>query len=126
MDDQRTIGQSVIIKGELRAKEDLNIDGQVEGTVELDSNILTIGAKGRLKAQVSAKAVVVMGKVDGNIRATETVNIREGAWVEGDVAAPRVGIAEGAHFRGGIDMQTAAKDKATLTPKMTPKPVQAA
>jgi len=125
VDEQRTIGQSVVIKGELLAKEDLNIEGQVEGTVQLDSNVLTIGANGKLQAQISAKTVVVMGKVNGNISASETINIREGAWVEGDVVAPRVGIAEGAHFKGTIDMKASAERK-ELPTQSPPKPVRVA
>ncbi len=99
------IGQSVVIKGELTGSEDLIIEGQVEGKVELDHNVLTIGSTGRITAQVLAKVVIVMGKVNGNITATEAINIRETASVDGALVAPRVGIAEGASFRGQIDMR---------------------
>lgn len=102
-----TIGKSVVIKGELSASEDLTIEGQVEGKVELKQNILTIGANGRIKASVFAKAVIVQGEVHGNITATEKVDIRDAGSVDGDLAAPRVAIADGAHFRGSIDMQRA-------------------
>ena len=100
-----TIGQSVIITGELTAGEDLTIEGRVEGTIDLGQNVLTIGANGRLKAQVSAKVVIVMGKVTGNITVAEAINIRETATVDGDLVAPKIGIAEGASFRGKIDMR---------------------
>ncbi len=70
-----TIGQSVVIKGDLSAKEDLTVEGQVEGTIELDQSVLTVGPKGRVKAQVSAKTVIVMGKVNGNITATASWTI---------------------------------------------------
>ncbi len=103
-----TIGKSVVIKGELSASEDLTIEGQVEGKVELKQNILTIGANGRIKASVFAKAVIVQGEVHGNITATEKVDIRDAGSVDGDLAAPRVAIADGAHFRGSIDMQAGA------------------
>jgi cytoskeletal protein CcmA (bactofilin family) len=101
------IGKSVVIKGELNGSEDLTIEGQVEGKIELRQNILTIGANGRIKAQVFAKSVVVLGEVVGDVTATEKVDIRDNGSVDGDIAAPRVAIAEGAHFRGSIDMQRA-------------------
>ena len=99
------IGKSVIIKGELSASEDLTIEGQVDGKVDLHQNTLTIGANGRIMAQVVAKVVIVLGQVHGNITATEKVDIRDNGSVDGDVSAPRIAIAEGAHFRGSIDMQ---------------------
>ena len=107
-----TIGKSVVIKGELSASEDLTIEGQVEGKIELRQNILTIGANGKIKASVFAKAVIVQGEVHGNITATEKVDIRDAGSVDGDLAAPRVAIADGAHFRGSIDMQRAGEAKA--------------
>jgi cytoskeletal protein CcmA (bactofilin family) len=99
------IGKSVIIKGELSGSEDLTIEGQVEGKIELRQNVLTIGPNGKIKAQVTAKTVVVEGQVQGNIAATERVDIRDNGTVDGDLIAPRVAIADGAHFRGAIDMQ---------------------
>jgi len=108
-----TIGKSVVIKGELSASEDLTIEGTVEGKIELRQNILTIGANGKIKASVFAKAVVVQGEVHGNITATEKVDIRDAGSVDGDLAAPRVAIADGAHFRGSIDMQASAAGKST-------------
>ena len=99
------IGKSVIIKGELTGSEDLTIEGQVEGKIELRQNILTIGPNGKIKAQIFAKAIVVQGEVVGNVTATERVDIRDNGSVDGDVSAPRVAIADGAHFRGAIDMQ---------------------
>jgi len=99
------IGKSVVIKGELNGSEDLTIEGQVEGKIELRQHVLTIGPNGKIKAQVFAKSVIVLGEVVGNITATEKVNIRDNGSVDGDIIAPRVAIAEGAHFRGSIDMQ---------------------
>ncbi len=99
------IGRSVVIKGELDGSEDLVIDGHVEGKIELREHTLTIGANGRIKAQVFAKAVIVLGELTGNISAAERVEIRENGAVDGDIVAPRIAIAEGAHFRGSIDMQ---------------------
>ena len=102
------IGKSVIIKGELSGSEDLTIEGQVDGKIELRQNVLTIGPNGRIKAQINAKAVIVQGEVVGNITATEKVDIRDAGSVDGDLAAPRIAIADGAHFRGSIDMKPGA------------------
>jgi cytoskeletal protein CcmA (bactofilin family) len=99
------IGKSVVIKGELNGSEDLTIEGAVEGKIELRQNVLTIGPNGKIKAQVFAKSVIVLGEVIGNVTATEKVDIRDNGSVDGDIASPRVAIAEGAHFRGSIDMQ---------------------
>ena len=103
--DVVNIGKSVVIKGELNGSEDLTIDGQVEGKIELKDHVLTIGSNGKIKAQVFAKALIVLGEVNGNIAASEKVEIREGGSVDGDIVSPRVAIAEGAHFRGSVDMQ---------------------
>jgi cytoskeletal protein CcmA (bactofilin family) len=99
------IGRSVVIKGELDGSEDLTIEGHVEGKIELRDHTLTVGQNGRIKAQVFAKSVVVCGELVGNINASEMVEIREDGSVDGDIVAPRVAIADGAHFRGSIDMQ---------------------
>jgi cytoskeletal protein CcmA (bactofilin family) len=105
------IGKSVVIKGELNGSEDLTIEGQVEGKIELRQNVLTIGPNARIKAQVFAKSVIILGEITGNVAATDKVDIRDNGSVDGDIAAPRVAIAEGAHFRGSIDMQRADKAK---------------
>jgi cytoskeletal protein CcmA (bactofilin family) len=99
------IGKSVVIKGELNGSEDLTIEGHVEGRIELKDHVLTIGPNGKIKAQVFAKAVIVLGEVNGNVTASEKVDIRDGGSVDGDIISPRVAIAEGAHFRGSVDMQ---------------------
>ena len=99
------IGKSVVIKGELNGSEDLTIEGHVEGTIQLREHVLTIGPNGRIKAQVFAKSVIVLGEVTGNVSATEKVDIKDGGSVDGDIISPRVAIAEGAHFRGSVDMQ---------------------
>ena len=99
------IGRSIVIKGELSGNEDLAIEGRVEGKVNLNQTLLTVGEHGNVKAQIAAKAVVVIGRVQGNITAVEKVEIRDKGSVDGDVCAPRVAISEGAHFRGSIDMR---------------------
>jgi cytoskeletal protein CcmA (bactofilin family) len=103
--DSMTIGKSVVIKGELNGSEDLTIEGHVEGTIQLRDHALTIGPNGRIKAQVFAKSVIVLGEVTGNVTASDKVDIRDGGSVDGDIISPRVAIAEGAHFRGSVDMQ---------------------
>jgi cytoskeletal protein CcmA (bactofilin family) len=103
--DVVNIGKSVVIKGELNGSEDLTVEGHVEGKIELRDHVLTIGPNGKIKAQVFAKAVIVLGEVNGNVTASEKVDIRDGGSVDGDIISPRVAIAEGAHFRGSVDMQ---------------------
>lgn len=117
------IGKSVVIKGELSGSEDLTIEGQVEGKIELRQNILTIGPNAKIKAQVFAKAVVIQGEVHGNVTATDKVDIRDAGSVDGDLSAPRVAIADGAHFRGSIDMQRQGAPKAAET-KTEPRPAE--
>ena len=112
------IGKSVVIKGELNGSEDLTIEGHVEGTIQLRDHVLTIGPNGRIKAQVFAKAVIVLGEVTGNVTASDKVDIRDNGSVDGDIVSPRVAIAEGAHFRGSVDMQR----KGGAAP--APKPAQ--
>jgi len=128
------IGKSVVIKGELNGSEDLTIEGQVEGKIELRQNVLTIGPNGKIKAQLFAKSVIILGEVTGNVTATEKVDIRDNGSVDGDIASPRVAIAEGAHFRGSIDMQrqgaaktegkTDAKDAKAATAVPAPQPAK--
>ena len=123
------IGKSVIIKGELNGSEDLTIEGAVEGKIELRQNVLTIGPNGKIKAQVFAKSVIILGEVTGNVTATEKVDIRDNGSVDGDITAPRVAIAEGAHFRGSIDMQkggTARTSEPRSEQKQTSTPAAAA
>lgn len=108
-----SIGKSIVINGELSGSENLTIDGQVEGKIDLREHVLTVGSNGRIKAQVTAKSIVVLGHVTGNLTATERVDIRESGSVEGDIVAPRVAIADGSHFRGSIDMQRKEQSAAT-------------
>ncbi len=117
--DTVNIGKSVIIKGELSGSEDLTIEGQIEGKIELKQNVLTIGPNARIKAQVFAKTVVVQGEVHGNVTASERVEIRDSGSVDGDLSAPRVAISDGAHFRGSIDMQRSGQqEKAAVKPEV--------
>ena len=116
------IGKSVIVKGELSGSEDLSIDGTVEGSVQLDGHNLVIGPNGRVRAQLRAKQVVVQGKVDGNITASERVELRRTAVLVGDIFTPRIAIEEGAFFKGGIEVAQArsaapAKPATAVEPK---------
>jgi cytoskeletal protein CcmA (bactofilin family) len=122
------IGKSVVIKGELNGSEDLTIEGHVEGTIQLRDHVLTIGPNGKIKAQVFAKAVIVLGEVTGNVTASDKVDIRDNGSVDGDIVSPRVAIAEGAHFRGSVDMQRKATpaQPAKGEAKTTPQPQPAA
>ena len=123
--DNVNIGKSVVIKGELNGSEDLTIEGQVEGTIQLRDHVLTIGPNGKIKAQVFAKSVIVLGEVTGNVTASEKVDIRDKGSVDGDIISPRVAIAEGAHFRGSVDMQRKSGAPAAATQPQAAKPAAA-
>jgi len=99
------IGKSVIIKGELSGSEDLYVDGQVEGTIQLNDNNLTIGPNGQVHADVTAKGVVVQGKLEGSVKASERAELKKSAIAIGDFATQRMAIEEGAYFKGKVDMQ---------------------
>lgn len=101
------IGKSIIFKGDLTGDEDLEIDGKVEGRVQLQSHQVTIGANGKVTAEISGKSVVVIGHVTGNVIASERVEIQATGIVEGDIRAPRLLIQEGAVVNGAIDMSKA-------------------
>lgn len=106
------IGRSIQITGDLRGEEDLRIEGDVSGTIQLKSNSLTIGKDGRIKADVYAKSVYVDGLIEGDIYGTERVTIRKNARVTGNVVSPRVSLEEGARFKGAIDMDAQAVETA--------------
>jgi cytoskeletal protein CcmA (bactofilin family) len=111
------IGQSVQIKGELKGNEDLTIEGQVDGKILVKDHNLTIGANGRITAEVHAKTVVVVGEVIGNITADDKIELAPSGSVQGDLRAPRVAIADGARFKGSIDMdRKGAAAAATASP----------
>ena len=115
-----TIGQSIVFKGELSGDEDLEIDGQVEGTVHLKNHLVTIGPNGNLKAEVTAKTIVVIGKVTGNLIAAERIEIQATGIVDGDVRAPRLNIQEGAVLNGSIDMSASGSTSEARKPATTP------
>jgi len=99
------IGKSVVIKGELSCGEDLYIEGQVEGTIELGDHSLIIGPNGKIKANITARDLVVHGKVEGNVTATGRVELRKSCTLIGDVSTQRIVIEDGAFFKGAIDIK---------------------
>jgi cytoskeletal protein CcmA (bactofilin family) len=121
--DQATIGKGLFIKGEITGSESLFIDGKVEGSVMLPGNRVTIGRNGQVSASITAREIVVLGKVRGNMSATDRVDIRAEGSLSGDVAAARISIEDGAFFKGGIDIRK-PEGKAGA-PVEAPKAVQA-
>jgi cytoskeletal protein CcmA (bactofilin family) len=105
------IGKSVLIKGELSGSEDLYLDGEVEGSVELKQHSLTIGPHGRVKANVHAREIIIHGKVEGNVRGDEKVELKKSSVLLGDIATQRIAIEDGAYFKGGIDIQKDGKSE---------------
>ncbi len=102
------IGKSITIKGDLSGNEDLQIEGTVEGRIDLPNNQLTVGAEGRVRADVHAKSVIVIGHVTGNVSGVERVEVQASGVVDGDVRAPKLIVAEGAALNGKIEMGAAA------------------
>jgi len=98
------IGKSVLIKGELSGSEDLYLDGEVEGSVDLKQHSLTVGPHGRIRANIRAREVIVHGKVDGNIAGDEKVELKKSAVLTGDITTQRIMIEDGAFFKGAIDL----------------------
>ena len=103
--EQATIGKSLVIKGEVSGSESLYIDGKVEGAISLAGNRVTIGRNGQVAANISAREIVVLGKVRGNVTASDRVDIRSEGSLTGDVTAQRISIEDGAFFKGGIDIR---------------------
>ena len=103
--DQATIGKGLYIKGEINGSESLYIDGKVEGSINLPGNRVTVGRNGQVAASITAREIVVLGKVRGNVTATDRVDIRAEGSLSGDVTAARISIEDGAFFKGGIDIR---------------------
>lgn len=108
-----SIGKSVTIKGQIISREDLTIDGEVEGSIELQQNRLTIGSSGRLKADVKAREVVVLGSIQGNVEATEKIDIKKQASIIGDIKAARIVTEDGAYLKGSIETNGAQSSDAS-------------
>jgi len=129
--DQATIGKSLVIKGEVTGSESLYIDGRVEGSINLSGNRVTVGRNGVVAANINAREIVVLGKVRGNLTASDRVDIRSDGSLTGDVVAARISIEDGAYFKGGIDIRKAGQGqpgqaKANGEDKIAPAPEPAA
>lgn len=118
--EQASIGKGLSIKGEITGTESLFIDGKVEGSVSLPGNRVTVGKNGSVAANINAREIVVLGKVRGNLAATDRVDIRAEGSLTGDVSAARISIEDGAFFKGGIDIR---KPDAKAAPAPGPTPV---
>ncbi|HEY1755324.1 MAG TPA: polymer-forming cytoskeletal protein [Bryobacteraceae bacterium] len=113
------LGKSVIVKGQIFSREDLTIDGEVEGTVELQEHRLTIGPNGKVRASVKARELVVLGTIHGNVETTDKIDIRKEAKLVGDIRTARIVIEDGAYFKGNIDIVRAEAPRAAAP---QPKP----
>jgi cytoskeletal protein CcmA (bactofilin family) len=128
--EQATIGKSLVIKGEISGSETLYIDGQVEGSVNMSGNRVIVGRNGIVAANIVAREVVVLGKVRGNINASDRVDIRSEGSLTGDVIAQRISIEDGAYFKGGIDIRKPGgnnhvkeqQDRILTSPNPAPSP----
>jgi cytoskeletal protein CcmA (bactofilin family) len=121
--DQATIGKSLVVKGEVSGSESLYIDGKVEGAINLPGNRVTVGRNGQVAANISAREIVVLGKVRGNCQASDRVDIRSEGSLTGDVIAARISIEDGAFFKGGIDIRKPGAEPKNGT--TTPEPEKA-
>jgi cytoskeletal protein CcmA (bactofilin family) len=116
-----SIGKSVTIKGQIFSREDLVVDGEIEGAIELNEHRLTVGPNGRVRAGIKAREIVVLGTIDGNVEALDKIDIRKDAKLVGDIKTARIIIEDGAYFKGSIDIVR------TETPKpAAPRPQAAA
>jgi cytoskeletal protein CcmA (bactofilin family) len=120
---QAVLGKSVIVKGQIFSREDLTIDGEVEGTVELQEHRLTVGPNGKVVASVKAREIVVLGTIHGNVETTDKIDIRKEAKLVGDIKTARIVIEDGAYFKGNIDIVRAEAPR-PAAPK--PQPVATA
>jgi len=126
-----TIGKAVRIVGQIYTKEDLYVDGDIEGTIESTDNKVTIGPNGRVQAGIKAREVVLLGQVKGNVEAADKVDLRKDARLEGDIVSSRISIEDGALFKGSIDIRKAeakpgAPAAAPVISNPSPQPQQAA
>ena len=107
--DQANIGRSLVIKGEVSGAESLFIDGRIEGTISFPENRVTIGRNGNVAANINAKEVVIMGKVQGNVECADRLDIRSEGVLTGDVVTHRISVEEGAILKGGVEVRTPEK-----------------
>jgi cytoskeletal protein CcmA (bactofilin family) len=122
--EQASIGKSLVIKGEVSGSESLYIDGRVEGSINLPGNRLTVGRNGVVSANVTAREIVVIGKLRGNLTASDRVDIRNEGSLTGDVVAQRISIEDGAYFKGGIDIRKPGQKNGEANGKMDSAPAE--
>ncbi len=121
--EQATIGKSLVIKGEVTGSESLYVDGRVDGAINLPGNRVTVGRNGQVQANINAKELVVLGRVKGNVTASDRVDIRNEGGLTGDVVCQRISIEDGAYFKGSIDIRKPGlKDVNPSTTKVDPVP----
>src|SRR5882672_9545321 len=127
-----SIGKSVTIKGQIFSREDLVVDGEIEGAIELNDHRLTVGPNGRVRAGIKAREIVVLGSIDGNVEALDKIDIRKDAKLVGDIKTARIIIEDGAYFKGSIDIvkvdvpkptQPRVQAAAAPSPQVQPAPV---
>jgi cytoskeletal protein CcmA (bactofilin family) len=119
------LGKSVMVKGQILSREDLTIDGEVEGTIEMQEHRLTIGPNGKVRASVKAREVIVLGTLHGNVETGDRIDIRKEAKLVGDIRTARIVIEDGAYFKGNVDIVRAevprpAAAASAASPSMTP------
>jgi cytoskeletal protein CcmA (bactofilin family) len=120
--EQASIGKSLVIKGEVTGSESLYIDGRVEGSINLPGNRVTVGRNGVVAANINAREIVVIGKLRGNLNASDRVDIRNEGSLTGDVVAQRISIEDGAFFKGGIDIRKPGQKEVNGTAKIDSMP----
>jgi cytoskeletal protein CcmA (bactofilin family) len=118
------IGKNVTIKGQIFSQEDLTIDGEMEGSVELKEHRLTVGPNGRVQAGIKAREIVVLGSINGNVEASDKIDIRKEARLVGDIKTSRIVIEDGAYFKGSIDITRGGVSEAPAKPAATERPKQ--
>ena len=125
--DQANIGRSVVIKGEVTGAESLFIDGRVEGTISFPDNRVTVGRNGNVTANITAKEVVIMGKVQGNVECADRLDIRSEGLLAGDVITHRISVEEGAILKGGVEVRNPEKkdQKTQVQAQNKPEPPKA-
>ena len=116
-----TIGKAVMVKGQIFSREDLIIDGEIEGTVEAQEHRVTVGPNGKVHSAVKAREIVVLGSIHGNVEAADKIDIRKDARLIGDIKTARIVIEDGAYFKGSIDI-TKSEPKPQLPQPQQPKP----
>ena len=124
--DQATISKGLVLKGDVTGSESLFVDGKIEGSISLPGNRVTVGRNGQVAASITAREIVILGKVQGNISATDRVEIRAEGSLTGDVTAARISIEDGAFFKGGIDIKKVDVKPGVAIPitSEAPKPIQ--